>query len=75
FISQSKNDLGLSLTHLPIVVPRPNLKAIFPGSSLFPMNLHTVTYITQRQVTLTGTVYTPIIGSQSTIVRDTQWLN
>src|SRR4029450_7786074 len=33
--SQSKNDLGLTLNHLPIVFPRPNVKAIFfPSSSL-----------------------------------------
>src|SRR4030095_2796619 len=34
--SQSKNDLGLTLNQLPIVVSRPNVKAIFSPFPLSP---------------------------------------
>src|SRR5262245_41261300 len=44
--SQSKNDLGLTLNQLPIVVSRPNVKAIFFSSPLPHQNLHTESYIT-----------------------------
>src|SRR5262249_61241005 len=46
--SQSKNDLGLTLNQLPIVVSRPNLKAIFFPSPLSPPTLHTDSYITRE---------------------------
>src|SRR5687767_8410336 len=44
--SQSKNTLGLSLNHLPISFPRPNLKPIFFPFPLSLPNLHTMSYIT-----------------------------
>src|SRR5262249_39965184 len=44
--SQSKNDLGLTLNHLSIVCPRPNVKAIFFPFPFSPPNLHTDSYIT-----------------------------
>src|SRR5262249_41200699 len=46
--SQSKNDLGLTLNHLSIVCPRPNVKAILFPFPFSPPNLHTDSYITQR---------------------------
>src|SRR5262245_65476227 len=47
--SQSKNDLGLTLNHLSIVCPRPNVKAIFFPSPLSPPNLHTESYIRSEE--------------------------
>src|SRR5918994_2226907 len=44
--SQSKNDLGFSLNHLPILSSRPIVKVIFSPSSLPQSNLHTDPYIT-----------------------------
>src|SRR5687768_8706384 len=46
--SQSKNTLGLSLNHLPISFPRPNLKPIFFPFPLSLPNLHTMSYITRH---------------------------
>src|SRR5262249_1717213 len=54
--SQSKNDLGLTLNQLPIVVSRPNVKAIFSPYPLSPPNLHTDSYITAGTFMLTKSV-------------------
>src|SRR5688572_26716653 len=52
--SQSKNTLGLSLNHLPISFPRPNLKPIFFPFPLSLPNLHTMSYITPHCSQLTA---------------------
>lgn len=44
--SQSKNELGLTLNHLSILVPRLIVKAIFSPLPLPLPNLHTESYVT-----------------------------